>query len=58
MKAIKTTYLLLTCVFLAWLALSWLEIISKNIYGGATYNDYNIIVNFINYYMNISGGIF
>ena len=51
MKVIKTTYLLLTYVFLAWLLLSWLEIISKNIFGGATYNDYNIIVNFINYYL-------
>ena len=58
MKTIKTTYLLLTCIFFAWLLLSWLEIISKNILDGATYNDYNIIVNFINYYMNITGGIF
>lgn len=27
MKVIKTTYYLLTCVFLAWLALSWLDVI-------------------------------
>ena len=50
MKAIKNTYLLLCCVFLAWLLLSYFEIISKNICGGATYSDYNIIVNFINAY--------
>ena len=54
MKVIKNTYLLLSCVFLVWLALSYFEIISKNILGGATYSDYNIIVNFINYY--VSGG--
>ena len=51
MKAIKTTYYLLSCVFLSWLLLSYLEIVSKNIYGGATYSDYNIIVNFINAYL-------
>ena len=51
MKTIKTTYLIFSAVFLAWLLLSWFEIISKNILGGATYNDYNIIVNFINYYL-------
>ena len=45
MKAIKTTYILLSCVFLAWLLLSYLEIISKNICGGATYSDYNLITN-------------
>ena len=50
MKAIKTTYYILTCVFLAWLLLSYLEIISKNIYGGATYSDYNIITNALYYF--------
>ena len=52
MKTIKTTYLLLSCVFLAWLLLSYLEIVSKNIFGGATYSDYNIITNAL-YYFNI-----
>ena len=50
MKTIKTTYILLSCIFLAWLLFSWIEIIGKNILGGATYSDYNIIVNLINYY--------
>lgn len=50
MKAIKTTYYILTAVLLAWLLLSYLEIVNKNISGGATYSDYNIIVNFINVY--------
>ena len=54
MKTIKITYYFLYCVFLAWLLLSYLEIISKNLSGGATYSDYNIIVNFINHH--IAGG--
>lgn len=43
MKAIKTIYYLISFVLLAWLLLSYLEIVSKNIFGGATYSDYNII---------------
>ena len=50
MKTIKTTYLLLTCVFLAWLLLSWLEIVFKCTFGGATYSDYNIITNTLYYF--------
>ena len=53
MRAIKTTYYILTCVFLAWLLLSYLEIVSKNIFGGATYSDYNIITNTL-YYLKIN----
>lgn len=41
-------------VALAWFTLSYLEIISKNIFGGATYSDFNIIVNLTNYF--IPGG--
>ena len=52
MKVLRYTYFLLSCLFIAWLLLSWFEIISKNIFGGATYNDFNIIVNFIR---NIKG---
>ena len=48
MKAIKATYFLFSYIVLAWFLLSWLEISFKSIYSGATYNNYNIIVNFIN----------
>lgn len=58
MKVIKNSYYILVCVFLAWLFVSWLEIINKAILGGATYNDYNIIVNTINHLVKINGGIF
>lgn len=58
MKVIKTTYYILSCVFLTWMLLSYLEIIGKNLSSGATYSDYNIIINLVNYYMNINGGIF
>lgn len=50
MKVIKATYYIIICVFLAWLLLSYLEIISKNIFGGATYSDYNIITNTLYYF--------
>ncbi len=53
MKVIKTTYYILSCVFLVWLLLSYLEIVSKNILGGATYSDYNIITNAL-YYLKIN----
>lgn len=58
MKVIKTSYYILTCILLAWFVLSWFEIICKHVSSGATYSDYNIIVNLINYYMNKTGGIF
>lgn len=54
MRVIEKTFLLLGCVFLAWVTLSYFEIISKNIFGGATYSDFNIIVNLTNYF--IPGG--
>lgn len=44
MKAIKTTYLLLTYVFLAWFALSWLEIISKNLTTAPIYSNNNLLI--------------
>lgn len=58
-KALKQIPLILCCLFLLWLVLSYVEIVSKNVSAGATYNDYNIIVNFIDY-VNIKyyGGIF
>lgn len=48
MKTIKTTYLLFTCVFLAWLFLSWLEIISKNTAPGGVLSEYNALVLLFN----------
>ena len=44
MKAIKTTYLLLSCVFLAWLFLSWLDVIIHNTTPGGALHNYNAIV--------------
>ena len=44
MKTIKTTYLLLSCVFLAWLALSWLDVIIHNTAPGGVLSEYNAIV--------------
>ena len=44
MKTIKTTYLLLTCVFLAWLALSWMDVIIHNTAPGGVLSEYNAIV--------------
>ena len=43
MKAIKTTYLLLTFVFLAWLLLSWLDVILHNTAPGYEYTNLNLI---------------
>lgn len=57
-KALKNIYLSFTIIILIWLLLSYIEIISKNIFGGATFNDYNIIVNSINYFNKFNGGIF
>ena len=58
-KAIKNTIIILNIIIMLWLALSYAEILSKNIFGGATYSDYNIIVNGINYLNKIYfGGIF
>lgn len=47
MKAIKTTYLLLTCVFLAWLVLSWLDVVIHNTAPGYEYNNLNLIYLFV-----------
>lgn len=52
MRVIKNIYLFLSGVLLVWLLLSYLEIVSKNIFGGATYSDYNIITNTL-YYLKI-----
>lgn len=54
----KKTCTATAIIIFVWLLLSYIEIISKNIYGGATYNDYNIIVNAINYYCEANGMIF
>lgn len=61
-KAIKKTLfatgVIVGTILLMWLMCSFGEILSKNLNGGATYSDYNIIVNGINYYMSKTGGIF
>ena len=58
LKMLKKTYAVTAVIILVWLSLSYIEILSKNIFGGATYNDYNIIVNAINYYCEVNGMIF
>ena len=50
MKTIKTTYLLLTCVFLAWQLLSWLDIVIHNTAPGYEYSNLNL------WYLLINGG--
>jgi hypothetical protein len=48
MKTIKTTYLLFTCVFLAWLALSWLDVIINNTAPGGVLSEYNAFIFLFN----------
>lgn len=43
MKAIKNTYYILTCVFLAWLLLSWLDVVIHNTAPGYVYSNANLI---------------
>mgnify|MGYP006896624104 CR=1 FL=1 len=43
MKTIKISYYLLTCVFLAWLLLSWLDVVIHNTTPGYEYSDTNLI---------------
>lgn len=56
MKTIKTTYLLLSCVFLAWLLLSWLDVIAHNTAPGGVLSDYNAIVLLFNNLDNLLKG--
>ena len=58
LKAIKKIYVTLSAAALLWLVLRYIEILFRNVYGGATYSDYNIIVNAINYINTFTGGIF
>lgn len=43
MKVIKISYYLLTCVFLAWLALSWLDVVIHNTAPGYEYTNLNLL---------------
>lgn len=47
MKTLKTTYFLLSCFFLAWLALSWLDVIIHNTAPGYEYSDMNLIYLYV-----------
>ena len=59
MKAIKTTYYILTCIFLAWFMFSYLEIICKNLMPAPEYSDNNLlIILFKNLDVFLQGGIF
>jgi hypothetical protein len=59
MKVIKTTYLLFTCVFLAWLLFSYFEIICKNLSPAPVYSSNNLlIILFKNLDAFLQGGIF
>lgn len=44
-KALKKSMYLLSIILFIWLALSYIEILQKNVCGGSTYSDYNIITN-------------
>ena len=43
MKVIKTAYYLLAFVFLAWFALSWLDVVIHNTAPGYEYSNINLI---------------
>ena len=43
MRAIKTSYYILTCVFLAWLALSWFDVVIHNTAPGYVYSNTNLL---------------
>jgi hypothetical protein len=47
MKVIKITYYLLTCVFLAWFVLSWLDVVIHNTAPGYEYSNLNLINLFV-----------
>ena len=57
-KTIKKTIIFTSTIILLWLALSYCEILSKNLFGGATYSDYNIIVNTIRVLKNFDKILF
>ena len=48
MKTIKTTYYIFTAVFLAWLLLSWPDVIAHNTAPGGVLSEYNAIVLLFN----------
>lgn len=51
MKTIKNTYLLLSCVFLAWCFLSWLDVIIHNTAPGHEYSNANLLYLFVKGYL-------
>ena len=49
-KAIEKTMYFIGVILSIWLALSYIEILQKNVCGGSTYSDYNIITNALYYF--------
>jgi len=49
MKTLKDILIILNVIFLIWLGLSYIEIISKNLSPNPTYSEYNIIVNIVDW---------
>ena len=47
MKTLKTTYFILSGVFLAWLFLSWMDVIIHNIAPGYEYSNTNLIYLYV-----------
>ena len=47
MKVIKTTYYLLSYVFLAWCVLSWFVVVIHNTAPGYEYSNLNLIYLFV-----------
>lgn len=49
-KTIEKAIYIAVIMLLMWLSLSYIEILQKNVCGGATYSDYNIITNALHYF--------
>lgn len=48
-KIIKTTVILLTCILYLWIALSYVEVVAKNVNPYPHYSEYNAIELFTEY---------
>lgn len=51
MKVIKNTYLLFNCIFLAWLLLSWMDVVIHNTAPGYEYSNINLLYLFVKGYL-------
>ena len=57
-RTVKTISKIMVGALLLWLALCIAEILIRQMYGGSTYSDYNIIMNTIRFFKHIDKHIF